>query len=273
MYRYLILIILLNIGCNNAKITSDTVEEVSTTPKIPHDTIIKQYLENGAWKYGLYSQEWQNEIDKGLAIDSTIPYLWQQKAMPLFKQGKYQIAMDYLDRAVALDPQRWLDYRAFMKCVFAKRYREALVDFDQSIELYGNNFVMDHTYEFYRGLCYLQLNQFAKAEEILSNDIQREKTERGDDWVHHLDLFYLGITLFEQKKYEEAITTFDEALVKYPRFSDVIYYKALTLNKQGDTEQARSLIDQAKEYAKSGNTINEDNTAYERYPYQVRWQH
>lgn len=37
--------------------------------------------------------------------------------------------------------------------------------------------------------------------------------KRGEDWVHHLDLFYYRISLYEQEKYEEAVQTFDRILV------------------------------------------------------------
>lgn len=64
------------------------------------DDIIEKYFTKGALKHRLYSREREEEIDKGLKVDSTIAYLWQQKAMPLFKQGKYEIGMTYIDKAV-----------------------------------------------------------------------------------------------------------------------------------------------------------------------------
>jgi hypothetical protein len=73
----------------------------------------------------LYSKEWQEEINKGLVKDSTITYLWQQKAMPLFKQAKYELGMTYLDKAVKFDRNNeWQEYRGFMKCIFSKRCKE-----------------------------------------------------------------------------------------------------------------------------------------------------
>src|SRR5690606_11666425 len=91
--------------------------------------IIEKYLVDSARQYSYYSKEWQKYIDMGLQEDSTIAYLWQQKAMPLFKQGKYELGMQYLDKAVYYDRSRWLNYRAFIKCIFAKTYRAAITDF------------------------------------------------------------------------------------------------------------------------------------------------
>ena len=235
------------------------------------DSIIEEYLKNGAWKHHLYSREWQKKIDEGLQQDSTIAYLWQQKAMPLFKQGKYELGMIYIDKAVLYDPDRWQDYRAFIKCIFAKTYRAALLDFEACKARMGNSYVMDHSYNFYIALCHLMLNEFEKAEVILAAEIEMMKKEKGEEWLHYLDLFYYGIALYEQRRYEEAILIFDRSLNLYPQFSDGQYYKAMCLNRLGNKEEAYPLFDLAKANAAAGYTMTEDNVIYERYPYQIRW--
>src|SRR5690606_33299861 len=106
---------------------------------------------------------YQECLDAGIKKDSTIAYLWQQKAMPYFKVKKYEVGMQYIDKAVALDTKRYQSYRAFIKCIFAKTYKEAIIDFEQCIADWGDNFEMDHSYSFYIGLSYLQLNEFDKA--------------------------------------------------------------------------------------------------------------
>ncbi|MEN0048049.1 MAG: tetratricopeptide repeat protein, partial [Bacteroidota bacterium] len=188
------------------------------------------------------------------------------RAMPLFKQGKYELGMSYLDRAVALQPDRWQDYRAFIKCIFAKTYRAAIEDFQDCKVKFGNNYVMDHSYDFYIALCYLQLNEFQQAEQMLKSEIEQQ----GEN-VHYLDLFYYGISKYEQGRYEEAVETFDEVLGLYPQFSDVQYYKAICLSKIDRRDEVKTLLQEAKRNADEGYTINEDNAIYERYPYQVRW--
>ena len=235
------------------------------------DETIQKHLINKAFNFWLYSREREEEIDKRLDLDSTNARLWQQKAMPLFKQGKYEKGMEYIDKAVKYDRLNYQNYRAFIKCIFAKTYRDAINDFEDCTKRNGNNIVMDHSYNFYIALSYLQLHKFKKAEEIFKKDIEFLRTTKGDDWVHHLDLFYYGISLFEQKKYYEAIKIFDLSLNKYPEFSDVQYYKAIALNILGNEIQALELLTSAKINADKGLTINEDNVIYEKYPYQVRW--
>lgn len=64
---------------------------------------------------------------------------------------------------------------------------------------------------------------------------------------------------------------FDRALNNYHRFSDVKYYKAISLAHLGKTEEASAILEEAKFDRSDGYTITEDNVTYERYPYQVRW--
>lgn len=233
--------------------------------------IIDEYLYNCANKHFIYSQDRQRCLDAGLEEDPSIAYLWQQKAMPLFKQGKYEVGMEYINKAVEIDPARWQPYRAFIKVIFAKTYEAAIIDFYDLLEKYGNGYVMDHSYKFHIALSYLQLNEFEKAEALFAEDLEEQLEDWGEDGQHHLDLFYYGISKYEQGQWEEAIEIFDRALELYPNFADAHYYKAYCLSSTGKQEEAREVYKLAEENGLAGYTINEDNVVYERYPYQVRW--
>lgn len=255
------------ISCKNRNIEKTPPER----DKAKQEAIVKKYLTDSARQYSYYSKEWGKYIDMGLKEDSTIAYLWQQKAMPLFKQGKYEMGMQYLDKAVFYDKDNYLNYRGFIKCIFAKTYREAIVDFEEAITRHGNSHVMDHSYKFYIALSLLQLNEFEKAEAIFKQEVDLTVLRIGEEWVHHLDLFYYGISQYEQRKYDMAIKTFDRTLNKYQQFSDAKYYKAVSLMHLGNTEAASKLLEEAELDRKNGYTINEDNAIYERYPYQLRY--
>jgi tetratricopeptide (TPR) repeat protein len=238
--------------------------------KARQDSIIEKYLKQGAWKYHYFSKEWNTYIDEGLRQDSTIAYLWQQKAMPFFKRRKYEVGLQYLDQAVKYD-KFWLDYRGYIKCIFAKTYKEALADFQECKKRNDNGRIMDHSYDFYMALCYLQLNNFQVALFILKADIDKTEKEKGKDWVHYLDLFYLGIIYYELADYDKAIVAFDRSLFKYPNFSDAKYFKGKCIALKGDYDKGTDLIKEAKKDFEKGYTINEDNVLYEPYPYQVNW--
>jgi tetratricopeptide (TPR) repeat protein len=260
-----------NLGLGIALLfTSFCFGQVSTNKA--HDVIVAQSLDSCAYKYNYVFQmsEWQSCIDEGLKKDSTIAYLWQQKAMPYFKCKKYEVGMAFLDKAVLYDKQRWLPYRGFIKCIFAKNYTAAIKDFEECIELYGNSYEMDHTYRFYIGLCYLQLNEYAKAEKIFDDYVHELYTNR-QQLEHPTAYFYQGIAKYELKKWDEAVAIFDKALKIYPEFSDAKYYKAICWFKLGKSkEEVSALATVAREDAAKGFSINEDNTVYESYPYHIK---
>lgn len=238
------------------------------------ESIIQEYLTNCAehFNYNYKMTEWQKCLDEGLKKDSTIAYLWQQKAMPFFKAKKYEVGMQFMDKAVQYDAQEWQPYRAFIKCIFAKTYKDAIVDFEDCIKKYGNGYRMDHTYTFYIGLCYLQLNEYEKAEKLFK-EYNEDIFKNRQGLEHPTALFYYGIVKYELKKWEEAIVIFDKALNIYPNFSDVKYYKSVCMARLGaNQEDVKALFTEAKEDAKLGYTINEDNTIYETYPYQKKWE-
>lgn len=239
--------------------------------KKQQEEIIEKYLTNCAAKYNYNIQmsERQACLDEGLKIDSTIAYLWQQKAMPYFKARKYEVGMTFLDKAVNYSPERWQPYRGFMKCIFSKAYKDAIIDLEDCKKKFGNQYVMDHTYDFYIALSYLQLNEYAKAEIILQNYVDEIYKNR-QQLEHHTAYFYLGIAKYELKKFDEAIAIFNKALKIYPNFSDVKYYKHICLMFVGKNQEAKELYTQIREDFKLGYKLNEDNVIYELYPYQLQ---
>lgn len=233
------------------------------------DSLKVTQFKQKAYSQNLFSQEYQEYLDSALQINPNDAYLWQQKAMPCFKSKKYEVGMKYLDKAVEIDSEGYLEYRAFIKCIFSKQYADAIVDFNKVKKLYGNSYVMDHSYDFFIGLSYLQLNNFEKANLLFDESIQREIKKHGEDWVHHLDWFYLGISEFELGNNNKAIFAFDKALKIYQDFSDAQYYKVICLARLGRMEEANKLLLIGEKNSLQGKTINDANSKYETYPYQV----
>jgi tetratricopeptide (TPR) repeat protein len=236
------------------------------------DAIITEYLTNCAQKhnYTYEMAEWQECLDEGLKKDSTIARLWQEKAMPYFKGRKYEVGMKLVDKAVVYNRKEYLPYRAFIKCIFSKEYKSSIIDFEAAKKEFGNSYIMDHTYDFYIGLSYLQLNEYAKAENFFKDYIDDIfKNRQGLE--NPTALFYLGIAKYEQRNWKDAIIEFDKAIKLYPNFSDAEFYKAVCLGRLKRNDEVEILYKKAREDAKLGYSINEYNTFYETYPYQVKW--
>ncbi len=266
-YAFLLLLGLLISACDS----SEKKEDISTPSYtvFQRDSIVENVMDSLRY-YGLNSRKRRDALDSVILKYPTIADFYQQRAMPLYKQDKDELGYPFLEQAGELDPQRYLDYKGFMECIFSKNYKVAIIDFEKYLKMFGEGYVMDHTYYFYIGISYLQLNEFEKAKIYLDKSIAQIEAKGGRDWVHHLDLMYLGIANIELGDCENAIKAFDESLSKYPNFGDVKFYKAGCLYRLGNREEAMKIFSEAKEDILKGNTINEDNVIYERYPYQVR---
>src|SRR5690606_37799616 len=74
------------------------ISEVMLGQNKHQEDIIDEFVTNCAkrYNYNFQMSEWQECLDEGLKKDSTIAYLWQQKAMPYFKAKKYEIGMTYV---------------------------------------------------------------------------------------------------------------------------------------------------------------------------------
>lgn len=236
---------------------------------LPSDSTRVHDLFRKAFASELYSANRQHYLDTILSIDHTYAWAWQQKAMPLFKQRKYSLAIPLVDSAVKYDKQNhWREYRAYMYCIFVKDYTKAIEEFNVCEARNKGGIVMDHTYSFYKGLCYLMLNKYAEAETLIKLSVVAGEQRVGEG--HFLEYFYLGISQLEQQKISMAIASFDKAIKYYPNFSDALYYKAYCLEKLLQLEAAKRLYTLAFEARKKGYTINEDGAVYEQYPYQLR---
>lgn len=247
-----------------------SAQEVELNAPLSHaDSVrIKQYLK-GANESRLYSFRHQLYLDSILLLLPTNAYYWQQKAMPLYKQHKYEAGQAYLDSAVKYDKNnQYLQYRAFMKCVFQKSYAAAIADFEAANKHDGFSFVMDHSDDFYMGLCFLQLNQFSHADSLFEQSIAWNLANKHDG--HYLEYYYRGVALMEQEKNAQAQTFFDSCLTRYSHYPDAKFYKARCLEDLGRTKEAKKVMNEALADFRAGYINNEDNSFYEDYPYQPR---
>ncbi|MBL7681941.1 MAG: tetratricopeptide repeat protein [Flavipsychrobacter sp.] len=228
----------------------------------------KSYWDN-SWNFTLYSAKHQLYLDSALMVIPTHAYYWQQKSMPLYKAKKYELGKPFLDNAVKYDAAKWLEYRAYMRCIFEKNYKGALEDFYVVKNKYNNIYVMDHPYDFYIGLCHLQLNRFDSSKAYIKGCVEDRLKKYGADWVHPNHWFYLGIIEYEQEHYTNAIEAFDKAIKLHPKFSDAYYYKGMCQYELHDNTASLASMQSAIQYLNEGYSIREDGALYELFPYQI----
>ena len=272
MKKYIILLLVIS-ACNFSDKNEDIVigdKRVEKKVLSGIDSMhIREYVEK-SFQSPVHSLEYQLYLDSALTIMPESAWLWQQKAMPLYKARKYQLGKPFLDKAVEYAPEKYLDYSGFMRCIFSKDYIKSISEFMRAKKEFGDGYVMDHTYNFYIGLDYLQLNKFSKAKEFLLLSKEQQFKDFPNDppqeACHYLDWYYLGIADFELGNYNEAIASFEMSLMVYENFAEALYFKGRSMTKLGNEEGAEW---EKKAFEYGDNTINEDNVVYEIYPYQL----
>lgn len=252
-------------------ITTLSYMQANAQPYSSADSARAKAYVSKAWQQPLFSANRDALLDSALMIIPTHAYYWQQKSMPLYKAMKYEAGRPFLNNAVKYDAGNWLDYAAFMTCIFQKNYQDALQMFySAKTNPKCTGFIMDHPYNFYIGLCHLQLNHIDSCKYYIEGCVNETTKKRGEDWVHPNHFFYLGIVQYEQENYQQAIITFGKAIKLYKQFSDAYYYIAQCYARMGKYKEALANAELASQYYKEGYSIREDNTFYEYYPYQIR---
>ncbi len=229
------------------------------------------YLDSAYQKFSIYELEGQRKADTALRIDPTYAAPWQQKAMPHLKNGDFPHWIELIDKAVALDSDHWLEYRAFCKIIFMKDYDGGLRDIKNAQKRAPNAalFVMDHSYEYWQSLCYMETGRLDSALFCMQKSVDQQVKARGLDWTHYGDLFYLGVLNFDKGNLDKAQYYLDMSLKNYPQFPDALYYKTLVLNqldKKGEAFESFSRLVSARE---KRFRMNEDNEVYSNYPRQI----
>jgi tetratricopeptide (TPR) repeat protein len=233
------------------------------------DSLIARYIDHGAQNFSYNDPRWTLCCDSLIAICPNIAVAYQQKAVPLIKDGKYEEAFALENKAATLDPRQWMAYRGFLKCIFTKDYEGAILDFQEAGRINSNGREMDHTYPFFEGLSNLELGKYAQAEANFKQDMQLQKGADGKGAVHYNTLFYLGVLYFERKEYVLARQYLEQCLQQYAKHPDANYYLALICRAQGNKEQAARYLATASTAFAAGYRLNEDNIYYANYPRQV----
>lgn len=177
----------------------------------------------------------------------------------------------YINKAVDYAPKRYLAYRGFCKAIFIKDYEGALLDFEAIQRLKPKEAVyeMDHSAEFYRSICYLELGQLDSARFFMQKSIKWQLDTRSAEWTHYNDFFYMGVIYYELNDMSKAQYYVDASLKNYAQFPDAHYYKALILNKLGKNGEALEHFCQVENTWQKRYRMNEDNEVYANYPKQI----
>jgi tetratricopeptide (TPR) repeat protein len=187
---------------------------------------------------------------------------WVNKGVDLTDLGKYDEAIKAFDKAIELDPK---NANAWQEKGWALhglgRYNDAIKALDKAIELDQLDKPSSSVAWHIKGIVLEKLGRtaeanaaYAKAKELglvmhpwTSTSAGPESSgsitnpQDADAWVNK------GLTLEDQRKYDEAVTAYDKAIELDPGNVEAWFRKGFTLRLQGKYDEAIKAFDKAIE--------------------------
>jgi len=177
-------------------------------------------------------------------------------------ESKYQEAINYFDAALAAYNKSYDAYYYKGNALYKQgKYEEAILTYDKYLKLEPDNYdILAH-----QGLCYLELGNLAKAEEIANTVIKADNMNKiaynllglvhfkREEYADSYRLFEKAAAidknyydaclnmvsaLFNTGSYTKCVNAADEFLKRFPNDRALLLIKATSLSKQSKTEQA-----------------------------------
>lgn len=177
----------------------------------------------GGWVIPTAAQQAEAEV---LLAQATLAY----------DDGRYQEALDLLDRLLATDPRnaRALYYKGLV--YLAQKKPELAVPALESARALKPE---DLFIRYQLGVAYFALGQYDKARPLLTELFKEQPQLEGLG-------FYVGFLRYRDKDYQGALAALDRARTTDPNMRQLIgFYRGLTLGTLGLSEQAINALDEA----------------------------
>lgn len=212
-------------GCTPTKATDNRRAEL-------HLQLGSAYLSKGNYPAALH------ELNQANELDPNNPTVHNNLGLAYFVRQEFTKAESHFKSALAIN-SAYTDARNNLGRVYIE-----MGLYDQAINhLQTAN--KDLTYPYpdktltNLGLAYFNKGDFSNAREFLKKSL---KVQRKNCLTHH----YYGRTLFEQKDFQLAAQSFDQAieLCKGSKFDEPHYYSALSYYKLGDRPRATARFEE-----------------------------
>jgi tetratricopeptide (TPR) repeat protein len=197
-----------------------------------------------------FSREYQEALDKALAIDSTFAYAYKVKSTAYLKSGDFITWKALIDKAVKYDPEGELFYRGWCRYQFFRDYEGAIADIEllESLVDYDIGFGQNGDYHLLitKALCYKAIGQSDKAISIIE-----EKLSDSTYFASPYDYLHLGLLYLEKGDIDRAI----QALETQETVNDLAenrYFIALAYRQKGALQLFRDNLTMAEKLYKNG---------------------
>lgn len=177
-----------------------------------------------------------SEADETLAVLPQDGEAWQRRGAILVELGRYEEALESLDRAAVANPKgvKALNFKAWLLASRLGRYDDAIAVLEKSLSLKSGQSDTWHLH----GVTLSQMDQLEAALTSFDRAIQSNPK-------YEAAWFSKSATLFALGQYSQALEATDQVLKIAPRRADALYNKACCYAQLGKLEPGIAWLDKA----------------------------
>jgi tetratricopeptide (TPR) repeat protein len=182
---------------------------------------------------------------KSIELCPEFAYSFYEQSVPYAKRGQMNRWIELINKAVELEPEKYLAQRGWCHWFFMHNYEKAISDIDKLDELldYDIGETGDGLYHLniVKGLCYKGLGDNEKAIEIIQTCMASE-----DYYQRSYDNLHLGVLFLEIGKPEKALLEFEKQM-DFNDISEAYFYSAKAHQLLGNSEHLKDYLNLALE--------------------------
>lgn len=213
-------------------------------------------LSNAASTFPQGSRRSQECLDSAIRLCPDMADAWREISVPYLKRGDFSTWRKYIDKAVGLQPGRFLDIRGWCRFKFLRDYEGALVDlrmFD-SLTHYSSKHTGDGTYRLsiVMALCERELGNYTSASLYFSKGIDSIFYTKGKDFIGLFDLLHRAVLKLRRQDYTGALSDLDQQEKLCKNYVETSYYKGIAYRSLGKLKLADKHFKNAARLYKEG---------------------
>lgn len=213
---------------------------------------------NRAIEYPQGSVNSQLLFDSAIAICPSYAIAYYEKSVPYSKRGYFHEGITILSKAVELEPNNYLHYRAAWYYTLLD-YTKCKNDLEEYYKLKDNIDVGTPGGEFdmriLLGVCYFELGEPLKGIEIIKSRIN---TYKNKDQIRLYDYLILGILQLKNNQPNDAISSFKQEMKYCKNYLDTHYYLGLAFKAKHNYKKSKKNFKIANDMFKSGKWSKRD---------------
>ena len=186
-------------------------------------------------------------FDTAIAIGPKYAWIYYQKSVAYLKRGLLTQGIQLLNKAVGLDPQSHICYRAYW-FYSHKSYQACIDDLELYYSTYGGYVEFtpggEHEMRMLLGMSCAAMNNLDKATVVISDYLNNPKNEmqlRGEDY------YILGVLYYRNGQYKEAAQALLKQIEINTEYADAYYFLGLVREAQSDNAAAKQTFQNAQD--------------------------